>query len=113
MFVCSCQHSVLYGHYDVHLKEAMQKKSHPNMHLVRYEDMKADPLKEYKRLDVFLGTKCTQEQLEKVCIVFLKKIEPTSLVHISFWIIKSKVFYAFAPVIKIYVNVLIGTFPLP
>ncbi|XP_050736796.1 sulfotransferase 1B1-like isoform X3 [Eriocheir sinensis] len=57
---------LVYGNYALMLKEAWEKRNHPNMHFVFYEDMKADVMGELKRLDAFLGTKLTPQQLEGV-----------------------------------------------
>lgn len=58
---------LLYGHYDAHLKEAFERRSHPNLHIVRFEDLKTNPLQEYTRLEQFLGTNRTQEEIQKIC----------------------------------------------
>ncbi|KAF2352176.1 Sulfotransferase domain, partial [Trinorchestia longiramus] len=58
--------NVVYGSYDLHVKEAIERRSHPNLHIVRFEDMKATPKAELQRLDIFLGTGLTKEQIEKV-----------------------------------------------
>ncbi|XP_027236581.2 sulfotransferase 1A1 [Penaeus vannamei] len=57
---------LMYGPYWLHLKEVWEKKDHPNLHLIFYEDLKADTMKELKRLDAFLGTALTEEQLKRV-----------------------------------------------
>lgn len=56
----------LYGPYWLHLKEAWEQRDNPNLHFMFYEDFKQNNAEELKRLDKFLGTKLTQEQLEKV-----------------------------------------------
>ena len=56
----------MFGHYDNHLKEAFERMNHPNLHIVRFEDLKANPVAEYTKLDKFLDTKRTKEQIEKV-----------------------------------------------
>nr|XP_027236587.1 estrogen sulfotransferase-like [Penaeus vannamei] len=43
-----------------------EKREHPNLHIVFYEDLKADVLKELKRLNEFLGTGLTEAQLGNV-----------------------------------------------
>lgn len=58
---------VIYGPYWLHLKEAWKQRDHPNLHFMFYEDLKQNNMEELKRLDNFLGTKLTQEQLENVC----------------------------------------------
>ncbi|XP_042856926.1 sulfotransferase 1C4-like [Penaeus japonicus] len=57
---------LIYGPYWEHLREAWPQRDHPNMHFLFYEDMKADPKAEMKKLDRFLGTNLTEEQLEKI-----------------------------------------------
>lgn len=57
---------MLYGNYAEHLKEAWEKKNHPNLHIIFFEDLKADAMKELKRLDTFLDTKLTPQQLDNV-----------------------------------------------
>lgn len=58
--------SVVYGPYWQHVKEAWEKKDNPNVHFLFYEDLKENNIEELKRLDDFLGTKLTQEQLNNV-----------------------------------------------
>ncbi|XP_047475121.1 sulfotransferase 1C4-like [Penaeus chinensis] len=57
---------LIYGPYWEHLREAWPRRDHPNMHFVFYEDMKADPMAELRKLNQFLGTDLTEEQLEKI-----------------------------------------------
>lgn len=57
---------LLYGPYDLHLKEAWERRHHPNLHIMFYEDMKADPKKAFGDLDAFLGTNLTEKQLENI-----------------------------------------------
>ena len=49
-----------------HLKEAMERKSHPNLYILHFEDMKKDPVSEIKKLDKFLGTKLSDQQIQNV-----------------------------------------------
>jgi len=58
---------LVYGPYDVHLKEAFARKSHPNLHIVKFEELKAEPLAHLRALDRFLGTGRSEEQLKKIC----------------------------------------------
>lgn len=58
--------SVVYGPYWQHLKEAWEKKDNPNLHFIFYEDLKTNNMEELKKLDAFLGTNLTQEQLDNV-----------------------------------------------
>ncbi|XP_042856927.1 sulfotransferase 1C4-like [Penaeus japonicus] len=60
------QDQLIYGPYWEHLREAWPQRDHPNMHFLFYEDMKANPKAEMKKLDRFLGTNLTEEQLEKI-----------------------------------------------
>ncbi|KAG0721578.1 Sulfotransferase 1A4 [Chionoecetes opilio] len=57
---------LLYGPYWLHLKEAWEQKDNPNLLFMFYEDLKQNTVLELKRLNDFLGTKLTQEQLESV-----------------------------------------------
>ncbi|XP_042240703.1 uncharacterized protein LOC121878510 [Homarus americanus] len=57
---------VVYGPYWLHVKEAWEKRQHPNLHFLFYEDLRADAMAELKKLNDFLGTKLNQEQLENV-----------------------------------------------
>lgn len=56
----------LYGPFWPHVKEAWQKRHHPNLHFVFYEDMKADIMLELRKLNEFLGTQKSEETLEAV-----------------------------------------------
>ncbi|ROT68870.1 estrogen sulfotransferase [Penaeus vannamei] len=58
--------NLLYGPYWLHLKEAWERRPHPNLHFVFYEDLKADIMGELKRLDAFLGTGLSHDQLANV-----------------------------------------------
>ncbi|ROT80799.1 estrogen sulfotransferase [Penaeus vannamei] len=57
---------LIYGPYWEHLREAWPRRDHPNMHFLFYEDMKADPKAELRKLNQFLGTDLTEEQLQKI-----------------------------------------------
>ncbi|XP_076060465.1 sulfotransferase 1C4-like [Oratosquilla oratoria] len=57
---------LVYGSYFLHAKEAWCRRSHPNLHFLRFEDMKKDALREIKKLDDFLGTRLDKEDLEKI-----------------------------------------------
>lgn len=56
----------VYGPYWLHLKEAWKHRSQPNLHFMFFEDLKENTMEELKKLDAFLGTNLSQEQLEKV-----------------------------------------------
>lgn len=58
--------NLLPGPYLLHLKEAWAKKDHKNLHFMFYEDLKEDPLTELKKLDAFLGTELSEDQLKKI-----------------------------------------------
>ncbi|KAG7153425.1 Sulfotransferase 1C4-like 7 [Homarus americanus] len=49
-----------------HVNEAWQKRHHPNFHFVFYEDLKADIMAELEKLNEFLSTNLSQEQLLNV-----------------------------------------------
>ncbi|KAK8373138.1 hypothetical protein O3P69_011031 [Scylla paramamosain] len=49
-----------------HLKEAWAKRQHRNLLFLFYEDMKENHMREVKRLDAFLGTGLSEEQLRQV-----------------------------------------------
>ncbi|XP_042868744.1 sulfotransferase 1C4-like isoform X2 [Penaeus japonicus] len=55
-----------YCPYWEHMREAWQKRNHPNLHFIFFEDLKKDPLREYRKLDAFLGTKLSEEQIARV-----------------------------------------------
>lgn len=57
---------MVYGPYWQHVKEAWTKREASNLHFVFYEDLKADPASELKRLSVFLGCNLAKDQMEKV-----------------------------------------------
>lgn len=58
--------SVLQGPYWSHIREAWERRDHPNLFWLYYEDMIEDLPRELKRLDHFLGTGLTQDQLTKL-----------------------------------------------
>ncbi|MCL4146615.1 UNVERIFIED_CONTAM: hypothetical protein GTU68_033934, partial [Idotea baltica] len=58
--------SVVYSPFWTHAKEAWDKRDHPNLHFVFYEDMKADPKGEIMKLKKFLGTNLTDKQIDDV-----------------------------------------------
>lgn len=57
---------LLYGPYWLHLKEAWERRSHPNLHFVFYEDLKENPRGEIRALDAFLNTNLKEAQLERI-----------------------------------------------
>lgn len=52
--------------YWPHLKEAWNRRHHPNLNFVFYENLKKDTMAEVVKLNEFLGTKLTEEQLKNV-----------------------------------------------
>lgn len=58
--------SLIYGPYWQHLRQAWARRGHQNLHVMFYEDMKADILKELKRLNSFLETFLSDDQLLRI-----------------------------------------------
>lgn len=56
----------VYGSYWLHVKEAWEKRQHPNLHVMFYEDLKHDVMGEMKKLNTFLDTKLTDNQLKNI-----------------------------------------------
>ncbi|MPC22910.1 Sulfotransferase 1C4 [Portunus trituberculatus] len=56
----------LFSPYWPHVKQAWQKRHHPNLHFVFYEDMKADIMLELRKLNEFLGTQLNERKLEAI-----------------------------------------------
>ncbi|ROT72566.1 estrogen sulfotransferase [Penaeus vannamei] len=54
------------GPYWKHVAEGWEKRDHPNVLFIFYEDLKEDIMREMRRLNAFLGTGYTDEQLLKV-----------------------------------------------
>ena len=61
---------MIFGSFGEMLKEAWEKKDHPNMHFVFYEDLKADIDGELKKLNDFIGAGLNEQQLKNV--IFFK-----------------------------------------
>lgn len=57
---------MVFGSYWQILKDVWEKRHHPNLHIVFYEDLKADIMGQLRKLDTFLGTKLTEDQLQNV-----------------------------------------------
>ena len=57
---------VLYGCYSKHLKEAQKLKNNPKVHFIVFEEMKKNPKSEIERLNKFLNTNLTNEQIDNV-----------------------------------------------
>ncbi|XP_069182590.1 sulfotransferase 1A1-like isoform X2 [Procambarus clarkii] len=58
--------NLVFGPYWLHMKEAWEKRDHPNMHFVFFEDIKNNTMLELHKLNKFLDTNLTEEQLQKV-----------------------------------------------
>ena len=58
--------SVLQAPYWGHLGEAWERRHHPNLLFLYYEDMKEDTMRELRHLNTFLGTALTEQQLAQV-----------------------------------------------
>ncbi|XP_069185385.1 sulfotransferase 1C4 isoform X2 [Procambarus clarkii] len=58
--------NLVYGPYWLHMKEAWEKRDHPNMHFVFFEDVKTNTMLKLRKLNKFLDTNLTEEQLQKV-----------------------------------------------
>lgn len=58
--------SVLWGSYAQHVKEAWQKRTHPNLHIIFFEDLKADIMGELRKLNTFLDAKLSEEKLTEL-----------------------------------------------
>lgn len=57
---------VAFGPFWQHVMEAWQRRNHPNLHFIFYEELKANTTAELQRLNEFLGTNLTEEQLNKL-----------------------------------------------
>ncbi|XP_066979277.1 sulfotransferase 1A1-like [Macrobrachium rosenbergii] len=57
---------LIYGPYWLHLKEAWERRDHPNLHIIFFEGVKENVLKELEKLNDFLGTNLTEEQLKGI-----------------------------------------------
>jgi len=58
---------LMYSPYWLMMKEAWERRTDPNMHMVFFEDLQADLKGELRKLDTFLGTGLTSKQLDNVC----------------------------------------------
>ena len=54
------------GSYHEHVRQMWERRNHPNLHIVFYEDLEANILKELLKLNDFLDTGLTEDQLKKV-----------------------------------------------
>ncbi|XP_042891558.1 sulfotransferase 1C4-like [Penaeus japonicus] len=57
---------LVYSPYWLHVKEVWEKRAHPNLHIMFFEDMKANIMAELRKLDSFLGTQLDDRQLDNV-----------------------------------------------
>lgn len=57
---------LLQGPFWNHVSEAWDRRNHPNLHFLFYEDLKDDLLSTLTSLSCFLGTNLTQHQLQKI-----------------------------------------------
>ncbi|KAK3871889.1 hypothetical protein Pcinc_022990 [Petrolisthes cinctipes] len=57
---------MLFGPYWPHVHQAWRRRSHPNLHLIFYEDLKADFMTQLHLLDKFLGTNLGTQQMQNV-----------------------------------------------
>ncbi|CAL4068944.1 unnamed protein product [Meganyctiphanes norvegica] len=57
---------LMFGPYWLMLRQAWERRSHPNMHIVFFEEMKADIKGALRKLNTFLGTGLNDKQIENV-----------------------------------------------
>ncbi|KAK4315861.1 hypothetical protein Pmani_012943 [Petrolisthes manimaculis] len=57
---------LIYGPYWLHLKTAWKQRNHPNLHFMFFEDLKNNNMEELNKLNNFLNTKLTEEQLKNI-----------------------------------------------
>ena len=56
----------MYGPVWSHFKQAWEKRHNKNIYICFYEKLKKNPIEELKKLDAFLLTKLTDDQIAKV-----------------------------------------------
>ena len=56
----------MYGSLSEMIKEALKRKDNKNLHILHFEDSKSNPEKEISRLNDFLNTNLSNEQISKV-----------------------------------------------
>ena len=61
---------VMGGSYASNLKGAWALRNHPNMLFIYYEDLKKNIQGELQKINDFIGTNLTKEQLKNVSFVF-------------------------------------------
>ncbi|CAL4067484.1 unnamed protein product, partial [Meganyctiphanes norvegica] len=60
------QDNLQFGSYSLMVKEAWEKRGHPNLHIVFYENLKTDIGNELRKLNNFIGTNLSETQLQNV-----------------------------------------------
>lgn len=65
--------AVQYGDYAAHIKEALSRRQHGNFIMFSYEELKKDNIKEFQRLNSFLGIGLNEEQLKNVSNSYINK----------------------------------------
>lgn len=58
--------AVLWGPYWPHVRQAWSRRDHPNVHIIFYERLRKNRKEEITKVNNFLNTKLTDEQIEKV-----------------------------------------------
>lgn len=61
-----CRDLITLGPFWQHVAEGWEKKDHPSVLFLFYEDMKEDIIRELRRINKFLGTGLTDKQLQDV-----------------------------------------------
>ncbi|KAK4293014.1 hypothetical protein Pmani_034255 [Petrolisthes manimaculis] len=56
----------LYGPFWRHVHQAWEKRNHPNLHFIFYEDLKKDIMGELGKLSDFVGINLTQQQKQNI-----------------------------------------------
>ncbi|CAL4112889.1 unnamed protein product [Meganyctiphanes norvegica] len=57
---------LMFGPYWEYIREMWNQKEHPGLHIIQYENLMSTPDWEIKRLNFFLGTNLTEEQMAKI-----------------------------------------------
>lgn len=58
--------AVIFGPYWSHVSQAWAQRNHPNMHIMFFEKMMKNTKEEFERLNKFLGTSLTSDQIDNV-----------------------------------------------
>lgn len=73
---------ITFGSYWAHLQQAWQRRGHPNLHIIFFEDLKVDLQGELRRLSDFLQVDVSDEQLVSVMEhVSLEKMRAREKTH--------------------------------